>query len=63
MSKLCTWVLPVDEYNWQTDCGHTYFRFATGFKQPDIEHTDKCPWCGKVREMVEEKEEEEEGYL
>ena len=56
---VCNWRRP-NGVNWDTDCGHTYFPYVKGFNQPNIYNTDKCPWCGKLRNEIEEEEPEEE---
>lgn len=46
----CEWSSGNGSVNYDTDCGHTYFQYVSGFNQPKrIEDgkCDICPWCGK----------------
>ena len=59
-SKTCEW--NSTGYNYNTECGTTYFAYCNPSFQPDIEYDDDgneiCPYCGKI---ITFKEDEDNG--
>ena len=59
-SKTCLWINT--GYNYDTECGTTYFTYCNPSFQPDIEYDDDgnevCPYCGKI---ITFKEDEDNG--
>ena len=59
-SKTCEW--NSTGYNYNTECGTTYFTYCNPSFQPDIEYDDDgneiCPYCGKIIAFKEDEDNE-----
>lgn len=53
----CIWRRYDGEYNYHTDCGHTYFTYIKDANPKII--ANKCPWCDNEIRRVDYDEDED----